>query len=73
MKTFTAAAIVLSLAIAPAQAQMKRPHDDGKKAEPKKPQIDEKAYQDALKRIPEPREKYDPWSGARPSDNKPSK
>ncbi len=53
----------------------KRPHDDGKKAEPKKPQIDEKAYQEALKRIPEPKEKYDPWSGARPAtaDKKASK
>jgi hypothetical protein len=70
MKTLVVGAVALALAAAPAYAQMKRPHDDGKKAEPKKPQIDEKAYHEALKRIPEPKEKYDPWSGARPSDNK---
>ena len=47
----------------------------GKRPEEKKPKIDEKAYQDALKRIPEPKEKYDPWSGARPAtaDKKASK
>ena len=28
--------------------------------------IDEKAYKAALERIPEPKEKYDPWSGACP-------
>ena len=32
-----------------------------------KPKVDEKAYNEALKRIPEPKEKYDPWSGARPA------
>ena len=75
MKALTAVAVALALAAMPAYAQMKRPHDDGKKAEPKKPEIDEKAYNDALKRIPEPKEKYDPWSGARPAtaDKKASK
>ena len=34
--------------------------------EPRK--IDEKAYKQALEKIPPPKEKYDPWSGARPSD-----
>jgi len=75
MKTLTVGIVALALAATPAYAQMKRPHDDGKKAEPKKPAVDEKAYQDALKRIPEPKEKYDPWSGARPAtaDKKASK
>ena len=75
MKTLTAAAMVLALAAAPAYAQARRPHGDDKKTEQKKPQIDEKAYEDALKRIPEPKEKYDPWSGARPAnaDKKASK
>jgi hypothetical protein len=71
MKTLTVGAMVLALAVAPAYAQARRPHDDGKKAEQKKPQVDEKAYNEALKRIPEPKEKYDPWSGARP--DKPAK
>jgi hypothetical protein len=71
MKTLTVAVVTLALAFTPVYAQAHRPHDDNKKAEPKKPQIDEKAYNEALKRIPEPKEKYDPWSGARPE--KPSK
>jgi hypothetical protein len=77
MKALTVGAVALALAATPAYAQMgkQRPHDDGKKAEQKKPQIDEKAYNEALKRIPEPKEKYDPWSGARPAtpDKKASK
>ena len=76
MRNLTIAALALTLAAAPAYAQMgKRPRgDDGaKKTEEKKPKVDEKAYQEALKRIPEPKEKYDPWSGARPSDKKPVK
>jgi hypothetical protein len=72
MRTLTIPALVLVLAAAPAFAQMgRRPHGDDKKAEEKKPKVDEKAYNEALKRIPEPKEKYDPWSGARPE--KPSK
>ena len=73
----TVAAALLALLVLPAQAQMgggKRNHDDSSKnTEDKKPKIDEKAYNEALKRIPEPKEKYDPWSGARPPDQKPAK
>jgi hypothetical protein len=75
MKTLTVAAALLVLLVWPAQAQMgggKRGHGGDAKTEEKKPQIDEKAYKDALKRIPDSKEKYDPWSGARPpsSDQK---
>jgi hypothetical protein len=77
MKTLAAAALLGLLAL-PAQAQMPggkhRPAGDDKKADQKKQQLDEKAYNDALKRIPDSKEKYDPWSGARPStDQKQSK
>jgi hypothetical protein len=71
MKTFTIAAVMLALIAAPAYAQMggKRNHgDDNRKTDQKKPQIDEKAYKAALERIPEPKEKYDPWGVARPAD-----
>jgi hypothetical protein len=68
MKTFTAAVALLALLAAPAQAQVnaKRPREDAKKSEQNKPEVDEKAYKAALERIPEPREKYDPWGVARP-------
>ena len=71
MKTLTGVAVLLALLVLPAQAQMGggRRHggDDKAKTDQKKPQVDEKAYNEALKRIPEPKEKYDPWGGARPA------
>jgi hypothetical protein len=71
MKTFTAALTVLALIAVPAHAQMggRRPHSDDTKAAPKTPQVDDKAYKAALERIPEPKEKYDPWGVARPNDS----
>jgi hypothetical protein len=70
MRTFAVAVALLALITAPAHAQMggKRPRGDDKKAEQKKPKIDEKAYKAALERIPEPKEKYDPWGIARPAE-----
>jgi len=78
MKTLTVAAALLALLVLPAQAQMgggKRHGggDEKSKADQQKPKIDEKAYQEALKRIPDPKEKYDPWSGARPAPDQKSK
>jgi len=70
MKALTVAAVLLALLTLPAQAQMggmgKRGHGGDTKTDDKTPKVDEKAYKDALKRIPEPKEKYDPWGGARP-------
>jgi hypothetical protein len=70
MKTFVAALAVLALLTVPAQAQMagKRPRGEDTKTEQKKPQVDDKAYKAALERIPEPKEKYDPWGVARPNE-----
>ena len=70
MKTFVAALAVLALLAVPAQAQMagKRPRGEDTKTEKKKPQVDDKAYKAALERIPEPKEKYDPWGVARPNE-----
>ena len=70
MRVLVIAAAVLALAIAPAQAQMgggRRQPNEGQKAD-NKPKVDEKAYKAALERIPESKDKYDPWSGARPSE-----
>jgi len=70
MKAFTIAAMALALLAAPASAQLneKRHQHDAKKADPGRPKVDEKAYKAALEKIPEPKEKYDPWGVARPAD-----
>jgi hypothetical protein len=70
IKIFTVAAAVLALIATPtsAQVQGKRHQGDQQKKEEKKPVIDEKAYKAALERIPEPKEKYDPWGVARPAE-----
>ena len=75
MRSWFAVAAMVMLIAAPAQAQMggggggrNRGGGDKSAADPKKPQIDEKAYKAALDRIPEPKEKYDPWGAARPAE-----
>jgi hypothetical protein len=78
MRSWLAVATMVVLVAAPAQAQMGGGMGGGgggghhrgggdKGAEQKKPQVDEKAYKAALDRIPEPKEKYDPWGVARPT------
>jgi hypothetical protein len=70
MRTLVMAAAMLALAVLPAQAQMggKRHQNGGAPAAQKRPDVDEKAYKAALEKIPEPKEKYDPWGAARPTD-----
>jgi hypothetical protein len=72
MKTLMVAVAALGLLAVPAQAQMggkRHSGDENKKAEPVK-KVDEKAYKAALERIPEPKDKYDPWSVTKPADAK---
>jgi hypothetical protein len=68
MKRLMVAAAVLALIAMPAYAQMgkRAPKGEDKKPDPSK-QVDEKAYKAALERIPEPKDKYDPWGVARPA------
>jgi len=72
MRILAMVVAVLALLAAPAQAQMaggKRGNQsDNTKAEEKKPKVDDKAYQEALKRIPDSKEKYDPWAVTKPPD-----
>jgi hypothetical protein len=71
MKAFISAAAALALLAAPAHAQLnsKRHAGDAQtKADPGRPKVDDKAYKAALEKIPEPKEKYDPWGVARPAD-----
>jgi hypothetical protein len=57
----------------PAQDFMERSHKQQGPPPEVKPKIDEKAYKAALEKIPAPREKYDPWGAARPTDAKAAK
>jgi hypothetical protein len=71
MKALVIAAAALVVLVAPAQAQLsgkRHATDAQQKANPGGPKVDEKAYKAALERIPEPKEKYDPWGAARPTD-----
>ena len=71
MKAFTVAAVALALLAAPASAQLNSKRHAGdaeKKADAGRPKVDEKAYKAALERIPEPKEKYDPWAVTKPAD-----
>jgi hypothetical protein len=71
MKALTIAAVALVLLAAPASAQLtskRHAGDEQKKADTGRPKVDENAYKAALERIPEPKEKYDPWAVARPGD-----
>lgn len=62
------AAAVLALTAGSAEAQGRRQPNDGAKPADNVPKVDEKAYKAALERIPEPKDKYDPWGGARTSE-----
>lgn len=70
MKTFTIAAFILALLAMPAHAQGRRQQggEEHKAKQDTRPKVDEKAYKAALERIPEPKEKYDPWGVARPAE-----
>jgi hypothetical protein len=71
MKTFTIAAVMLSVLAVhamPAHAQARRPNTEEKKVKDDRPKVDEKAYKAALERIPEPKEKYDPWAVTKPAE-----
>lgn len=74
MKIFTVAVAVLVLIAMPAYAQFGKggghgqPQTEEKKVDTKQKKADEKAYNAALERIPDPKEKYDPWGVARPAD-----
>ena len=65
------AAAVFSMLITSAYSQGLGKKGGGYRGPPVEnhPKVDEKAYHAVLERIPEPNQKYDPWSIARPSDS----
>jgi len=79
MRVLAVIVALLAVGALPAHAQMghKRNQntDNTNQVDQKKAIADEKAYQDAVKRIPDPKEKYDPWGMTKSpgADKKPSK
>ena len=67
IKTFMMAVAMLALIAMPAHAQRHGKVEPGSSDEPRK-KVDDTAYKAALERIPEPKQKYDPWGVARPAD-----
>ena len=71
MKSFMIATAMLALIAMPAHAQMggKRHQGDDKKPDQSTTKkVDEKAYKAALERIPDSKEKFDPWAVTKPAD-----
>jgi hypothetical protein len=63
----TTAALALMVAPAAAQVGGKRNGGADHAPGPAAPKLDEKAYKAALDRIPDSKEKYDPWGGVAPA------
>ena len=61
-------AAILSLSALPAYAQSFKKGGMGAPAAESRPRVDEKAYKDALERIPTPKQGYDPWGQVRPPE-----
>ena len=60
-------AAIMSLLTLPAYAQAFKKGVGAPTGE-SRPRVDEKAYKDALERIPTPKQGYDPWGQARSSE-----
>ena len=69
MKNRMLVIVAVMLLATPAAAQMGGKRNQGAEGPkvPEGPKIDNKAYKAALERIPEPKEKYDPWGGVTPA------
>jgi hypothetical protein len=76
MKSFFVAVMAVALLAIPAAAQVggskRNQPGEGPKVQ-QGPKVDEKAYKAALERIPDPKEKYDPWGGVAPAPATPAK
>jgi len=63
------ALLIAGALLVPAQAQDlgKRGHKQQPSSAEKHPTVSEKDYKAALEKIPDPKQKYDPWGAARPN------
>jgi hypothetical protein len=67
-KVAIAVAAIISLLTLPAYSQSFKKGVTPSPSGESKPKVDEKAYNAALDRIPTPKQPYDPWGVARPSE-----
>lgn len=70
MRTFVAAAVTIALLALPAHAQGlggKKRHASEPNAEQQKKKANDKAYKAALDKIPDQKQKPDPWADVRPA------
>lgn len=69
MKALVLAVAVLATFATSASAQVKagREEKSPHANPPERPKPDEKAYKAALERIPDPKQKYDPWGNVAPA------
>jgi hypothetical protein len=65
--TIVVAAIISSLTL-PAYSQSSRKGSHAAPTTDTRPKVDDKAYKAALDRIPTPKQGYDPWGVARPTE-----
>ncbi len=74
MKTLTLAAVTIALLTASAYAQQVsgKKHRGSDQKTQATPKVDDKAYNAALKGIPDAKQNYDPWQGVRENATAPS-
>jgi hypothetical protein len=68
IKILVIAAAIVSSLVLPAFGQSFKKGVPGDKPTEPRQRIDDKAYNAALERIPTPKQPYDPWGVARPSE-----
>jgi hypothetical protein len=68
IKIAIVAATIISSLTLPAYPQGLKKGTHAAPSTDTRPKVDEKAYKDALDRIPTPKQGYDPWGVARPTD-----
>jgi hypothetical protein len=68
IKIAIVAATIISSLTLPAYPQGLKKGTHAAPSTDTRPKVDEKAYKDALDRIPTPKQGYDPWGVARPTE-----
>jgi hypothetical protein len=74
VRLFVIAAMIVSFSLSPAMPAFAQGHHkktDQPKTDTPAVKANDKDYKAAIDRLPTPTQKYDPWGGMRPPDQKP--